>query len=78
MPRLSLRPDQLAVDIYFPAGHADSLHVEPGDVIDVPGDLAPDQPDDAYVIGTGDDARAWPKALWDLADAPAAPAAAEE
>lgn len=71
MPRFRLRSDQPPYDIFFPQGHFDSLHVEPGDVIDVPGEVDADSPEDAYVTGTEDDARAWPKALWELADAPA-------
>lgn len=53
-----------AVDQYHPAGHAASLHVDGGEVIEVPGDLV-EELDDAYLIGAGpDDVRAWPKARW--------------
>jgi hypothetical protein len=72
MPRFRLRSDA-AVDLFFPAGHTDSLHVAPGDVVDVPGELAPEQPDDAFLVGEGDDARLWPKALWEDADPTPAP-----
>jgi hypothetical protein len=79
MPRFRLRSDCSPVALFFPQGHHDSLYVEPGDVIDVPGDVVADSPDDAFVIGTGDEARAWPKALWESADAsPVADAAPSE
>lgn len=69
-----------AVDVYAPSGHPDSLHVEPGQTITVPGELAEQQPVDAIVIGSGDDARAWPRSQWDMKPAeppktPAKPAA---
>jgi hypothetical protein len=40
--------------------------VDVDEVIHVEGDLAPakQQPDDAYLIGSGDDARLWPKSVW--------------
>lgn len=55
-----------AVDVYGPPDHPDSLHVESGQVISVPGDLAAEQPDDAYLVGEGDDARLWPHSQWRL------------
>lgn len=45
-------------------GTADGKLVDEDEVIHVEGKLAKDQPDDAIVIGDGDDARAWPTALW--------------
>lgn len=45
-------------------GRPDGRRVEDGEVIHVEGALAKDSPDDAYLIGTGDDARLYPKALW--------------
>lgn len=57
-----------AVDVYAPAGGSDSLHVDPGQTITVAGDLANEQPEDAYLVGCGDDARAWPHSQWQLAD----------
>lgn len=39
--------------------------VETGGVFEVDGELAEETPD-AYLVGTGDDARAWPKAQWEL------------
>jgi hypothetical protein len=38
--------------------------VDPDEVVRVEGTLAKDQPDDAVVIGEGDDARAYPTSLW--------------
>jgi hypothetical protein len=78
MPRFRLILDH-PVDVYQPAGGASSLSVEPGDVVEAPGVLG-EELVDAYVVGTGDDARAWPKALWELdkAAAPAASAVAKE
>lgn len=66
------------LSLFAPAGERDSIPVEPDQVVDVPGELAPDQYPDAHVIGVGDDARAWPKAIWELVtDKPAKPAAKE-
>ena len=49
-------------------GHPDlgGRLVDKDEVIEVDGDLAPkkDQPDDATVVGTGDDARAYPSVTW--------------
>jgi hypothetical protein len=39
-------------------------HVEPDEVVRVEGTLAKKQPDDAVVIGDGDDARAYSTSLW--------------
>jgi hypothetical protein len=88
MPRFRLRSDD-PVDLYFPSGHGDSLPVEPAQVVEAPGVLvtsrppakdgepAPEPlPTDAYIVATGDEEIAWPKALWELVeDKPAAPAA---
>ncbi len=52
-------------DHYFPGGHPESLHVKNGQVVDV-GDVDFDEQDDCYIVGTGDDARAWPKSRWKL------------
>lgn len=38
--------------------------VEPDEVVRIEGSLAKDQPEDAVVIGDGDDARAYPTSLW--------------
>jgi len=68
MPRFRLRKDTDPIDLFQRAG-AEQFHVEPGQEIEVPGDLAKDQPQsDAYVIGDGDQARAWAKAQWELVD----------
>jgi hypothetical protein len=61
-------PNEL--DVFAPAGEADSLHVQPGQEITVNGDLAADQPADAYQVGEGDDARLWPHSLWQLVEDP--------
>lgn len=47
-------------------GRPDGPRVEAGQVIHVEGKLAPkkEQPDDATVVGEGDDARAYPHAVW--------------
>jgi hypothetical protein len=63
------------VDLFQPAGGADSIRVEPDAVIDVPGELSAEQPPDAYQVGAGDAARLWPHALWALVDEPVAKAA---
>lgn len=44
--------------------HSGSRRVDPDEVIRVEGSLAKSQPDDAVVIGEGDDARAYPTSLW--------------
>lgn len=64
------------VDVYATAGWPDTLRVLPGQTITAPGELADEQPEDAYLIGTGDDARLWPKSQWQLKEAPKAPAKA--
>lgn len=45
--------------------HAEGPTVGPGEVVQVDGDVV-EEIDDAYIVGTGDDARAWPKATWEL------------
>lgn len=49
-------------------GRADGRRVEDGEVIHVEGSLAAkkDQPEDAYLIGTGDDARLFPHSVWKM------------
>ncbi|HEX3778437.1 MAG TPA: hypothetical protein VHX38_02135 [Pseudonocardiaceae bacterium] len=59
-----------AVDVYRPAGEADSLHVKAGQTITVPGEITAEL-DDAYIVGEGDDARSWAKVRWQLKAAPA-------
>lgn len=54
-----------AVDVYRPAGDPDSLHVDEGQTITVPGDITAEL-DDAYIVGKGDDARSWSKSRWQL------------
>lgn len=50
-------------------GRADGPLVEAGKVTSVDGDVT-EQTDDAYVVGEGDEARAWPKETWQLLDEP--------
>lgn len=57
-----------AVHVYRPAGDTASLLVESGQIIEAAGDLAPEQPVDAYQVGEGDDARLWPHAQWSLVE----------
>jgi hypothetical protein len=65
MPRLrNISPHEL--DVFRPAGEADTFHVAAGQEITVNGDLAAEQPADAYQIGEGDDARLWPHSVWAL------------
>ena len=45
-------------------GLRDGRRVSPDEVVRVEGALAKDQPEDAVVIGEGDDARAYPTSLW--------------
>jgi hypothetical protein len=72
-----------AAHVYRQAGHPESLFVDAGQIVDAPGQVSEEKAD-AYVVGVGDDARAWPKALWELVvDTPAvtstaAPAAVKE
>ena len=45
-------------------GAADGRRVDTDEVVRVEGSLAKSQPDDAIVIGEGDEARAYPSSLW--------------
>lgn len=45
-------------------GTTQRRRVDPDEVVRVEGSLAKQQPDDAVVIGEGDDARAYPTSLW--------------
>jgi hypothetical protein len=54
-----------AVEHYHPGGHENSLHVEQGQVVDV-GDANVEEQDDCYLVGSGDDVRAWPKSRWQM------------
>lgn len=53
-----------AIDLYFPEGHPDSLPVDAGQVVDL-GDLKVEDGGDCWLVGEGDNQRAWPKARWD-------------
>lgn len=54
-----------AVHVYRPAGDANSLLVEHDQVLEAPGEIT-EELDDAYIVGAGDDVRAYPKAQWEL------------
>lgn len=58
-----------AVHLYRPAGDPSSLYVDAEQIVEVPGEISAEV-DDAYVIGEGDQARAWSKSQWEL-DKPA-------
>lgn len=47
-------------------GRPDGRRVEDGEVVHVEGKLAKDSPDDAYLVGSGDDARLYPHSVWKL------------
>lgn len=53
-----------SVDLYFPAGHPDSLHVEADQVVDL-GDVRVEDGGDCWLTGEGDNLRAWSKDQWD-------------
>ncbi|MCT9932450.1 hypothetical protein N5079_19805 [Planotetraspora sp. A-T 1434] len=46
-------------------GRADGPVVRAGDVTSIDGGVV-EELDDAYIVGEGDDARAWPKETWEL------------
>ncbi|MER7063959.1 hypothetical protein [Streptomyces albidoflavus] len=50
-------------------GRADGPLVGADDVTVVDGEVT-GQTDDAYIVGEGDEARAWPKATWELVPEP--------
>jgi hypothetical protein len=50
-------------DLYFPAGHPDSLFVEAGQLVDL-GDLKVEDGGDCWLVGEGDNVRAWSKDRW--------------
>lgn len=70
--KFTLREDAPAISLFQPSAKAafdQYFPVEPGGLVEVPGELAKKQPyDDAFLVVNGDEERAWPKALWDLAD----------
>lgn len=45
-------------------GVRDGRRVDVDEVVRVEGSLAKEQPEDAVVVGEGDDARAYPTSLW--------------
>jgi len=90
MPKFKLHADHPAVDLYRPAIFAESFRVEPGDTIEIPGELVtsrpepkkdepvlPPLPEDAYIVVNHGEEKAWPHAVWELVtDKPAAKAPA--
>ena len=68
------------VHLYRPAGHPDSLIVEPDQVVEVPAKVS-EELDDAWITGElvepseanphgADNRLAWPKACWELEQPP--------
>ncbi len=51
------------VDLYFPEGHPDSLPVKAGQIVDI-GDLQVEDGGDCWLVGEGDNVRAWSKDRW--------------
>ena len=50
-----------------PANHPDSHSVAAGDEVEVKGEITKTT-DDAYIVGEGDQARAYSKALWEVVE----------
>lgn len=68
MPKFRFLGDQ-PVTLFQRTGGPDAFDVQPGQTVTVPGDLAADQyAEDAYIVGDDENARAWPKASWELID----------
>lgn len=77
MPKFVFRGDH-PVSLYKPEGEPAAFLVEPGQTVEVPGELAGDAPEDAWLVVNGGDPLAWPKALWELVeDKPAKPVKGE-
>ncbi len=53
-----------ALDCFKPAEVRGSEHVDNLGEVEVDGEVQ--EIGDAYIVGEGDNARAWPKALWQL------------
>ncbi|MGW4886908.1 hypothetical protein [Streptomyces murinus] len=68
MGAVRLRNVGEAVHLYAPPGAPTSLPVDAGQIITVVGPLK--EADDAYVLGEGDTARAYPKSSWALVEEP--------
>ncbi|WP_086847071.1 hypothetical protein [Amycolatopsis kentuckyensis] len=77
MPRFkSLSSDDLSV--FRPVGEHDAFPVtSEAPEIEVPGDVT-EETEDAYIVGAGDEARAWPKATWVLVAPEKKPVKAEK
>ncbi|UBU10034.1 hypothetical protein [Nonomuraea gerenzanensis] len=57
-------------------GRVDGPVVAAGEVVPVDEDVT-GQSDDAYIVGSGDEARAWPKSTWELLEEPKSRKASE-
>ncbi|MFC3453998.1 hypothetical protein [Amycolatopsis speibonae] len=69
MPRFQLREGHDPIDLFSRKEGDEQFHVDPGQKILVPGELAKEQPaEDAWIVGEGDDARAWAKSQWELVE----------
>lgn len=71
MGAVRLRNVGEAVHLYAPPDSPNSLPVDEGQVITVPGPL--DETEDAWVCGQEDAARAFPKSRWTLVEPAKAP-----
>jgi hypothetical protein len=90
MLRFRLLADS-AIDVYHPAGHGDSLRIDPGKTVEVAGEVVTSRPkpkgdepepaplpDDAYIVVNNGEEKAWPHTLWELVeDKPASKTAAK-
>lgn len=56
-----------ALAVFKPAEVRGARIVDADAIVEVDGDVT-ERLDDAYIVGSGDDARAWPTALWELVD----------
>lgn len=54
--------------LFGQTGTPEAYNLEAGGTVEVPGDLT-GETGDAYLIGAGDDVRAWPKTVWAVASA---------
>lgn len=61
-----------ACHMYRPAGHSESLLVDKDQVVDVFGEVS-SEIEDAYIVGEGDRALAFPKSRWLLVTDPPKP-----
>ncbi|MGW3992354.1 hypothetical protein ACWEF6_02590 [Amycolatopsis sp. NPDC004772] len=80
MPKFTLKVDH-AVTLFSPEGRPGAMLVEPGDVIDVPGELVTSRPapqddepeptplpEDAYTVANNGEEKTWPHSMWELVE----------